>query len=339
MVDAHWSGLAIGLTTGFGKTLKKQFVSVFTILLPGLILGGCIGVPDVESRLQTLRFHPNMYVVQAGDTLDSIAHRYQMTPNQLASMNRQAGAGGIRPGDRINVRPGTELSSDVRNRTGSGWLRSDQVANRNSRPSRPVNTAVIARRTQAPQVETGATVQVPSRDVVVAQTQPATVVESHSVTSAGVVEEIIADDFVADQNAVVRSKVPVPTSVVVGSSEWRWPSAGEVVREYAPNEVNGQGVDIAGVPGQDVMAAADGTVVYTGRDLSNSGNLVILRHDGNLLSTYSHAKDLYVGEDDFVKAGDPIASLGWNAARESVLHFELRKEGKPVNPMTYLPAR
>lgn len=123
------------------------------------------------------------------------------------------------------------------------------------------------------------------------------------------------------------------------AGRWYWPTDGEVARGFRPDQVGGQGVDIAGMPGQDVRAAMDGTVVYSGRDLSGVGNLVILRHPDNLLSTYSHADELYVAEDDVVRAGDPIASLGANENRESVLGFEIRRDGNPLNPLEFLPVQ
>ena len=88
-----------------------------------------------------------------------------------------------------------------------------------------------------------------------------------------------------------------------------------------------------------MRAAAPGTVVYSGRDLSGGGNLVILRHDGDLMTTYSHADKLFVTEDDAVRAGDAIASLGWNEARESVLRFEVRRDGQPLDPLGFVAER
>ena len=130
------------------------------------------------------------------------------------------------------------------------------------------------------------------------------------------------------------------TSAGASSADgWVWPTAGAVARGYAPERVGGQGIDIAGVPGQDVRAAAGGTVVYSGRDLSGGGNLVILRHAGDLMTTYSHADKLFVTEDDEVRAGDPIASLGWNVERESVLRFEVRRDGEPLDPLSFVRER
>ena len=120
---------------------------------------------------------------------------------------------------------------------------------------------------------------------------------------------------------------------------WTWPIDGAVARAFAPDRIGGQGVDIAGVPGQKVRAAGDGTVVYSGRDLSGEGQLVILRHEDDLLTTYSHADELYVSEEARVRAGEVIASLGWNERRESVLGFEVRRDGNPLDPMAFLPPR
>ena len=155
-----------------------------------------------------------------------------------------------------------------------------------------------------------------------------------------------------DAAGVARADAPLPAGdAAVGSrraldaqlqgyvGEWTWPTDGAVARGFAPERIGGQGVDIAGVPGQDVRAALDGTVVYSGRDLSGGGNLVIVRHGDDLMTTYSHADALFVTEDDRVSAGDPIASLGWNSERESVLRFEVRRDGNPLDPMAFLPPR
>ena len=148
-------------------------------------------------------------------------------------------------------------------------------------------------------------------------------------------EEIVPDDLdITPEDA--RAALDEELQRYVG--RWTWPTDGALARRFAPGQANGQGVDIAGVPGQDVRAALGGTVVYAGRDLNDEGNLVIVRHDDELMTTYSHADRLFVAEDDEVLAGDPIASLGWNDRRESVLRFEVRRDGEPLDPMVFLPA-
>ncbi len=308
---------------------RSGLVAISSFLLAGL--AGCVQVPDLERGLQTLHFDSNTYVVQAGDTIDSLAFRYKMTPEELMSLNRHVGSQLV-PGDRLVVKrfPVDEASPDAY--TGQGWYRGIAAAKK----GQPQAAEATAHSTTE-YVDALGNEVIPD-DAQIAEIQA-------NFRAGGVREEIIADDLddsdlvLREPEPVTRSQAPVQQPAAAGTGGWIWPSNGAVARDYAPNEVNGQGLDIAGLPGQDVRAASDGTVIYTGRDLSDSGNLVIIRHAEGLLTTYSHTRDLYVAEDDFVRAGDPIASLGWNADRESVLHFEVRKDGKPVNPRRFLPAR
>jgi len=119
---------------------------------------------------------------------------------------------------------------------------------------------------------------------------------------------------------------------------WNWPAIGKITKEFDLREINRQGLDIDPGPGAGVQAAADGEVVYSGRDLASYGNLVILRHEGNFLSAYSKVSDIFVQENQKVKAGELIASVGNEAADSTELHFEIRRNGEPVNPIDYLPA-
>ncbi len=119
---------------------------------------------------------------------------------------------------------------------------------------------------------------------------------------------------------------------------WNWPAIGMITREFDLREINRQGLDIDPGPGAGVQAAADGEVVYSGRDLASYGNLVILRHDNNYLSAYSKVSDIFVKENQKVMAGDLIAAVGGDQAGGTELHFEIRRNGEPVNPIDYLPA-
>ena len=133
--------------------------------------------------------------------------------------------------------------------------------------------------------------------------------------------------------------------------EWVWPASGAIVKPFFTadsSSVSGlpqaqtnhsNGVDIAGEEGDTVRAAADGTVVYSGNGLVGYGNLLIIRHNEDFLSAYAHNRVLLVKEGAAVKAGDKIAELGSTGAESSKLHFEIRREGQPVDPLNYLPAR
>ncbi|HET7570042.1 MAG TPA: peptidoglycan DD-metalloendopeptidase family protein [Gammaproteobacteria bacterium] len=122
-------------------------------------------------------------------------------------------------------------------------------------------------------------------------------------------------------------------------STWRWPAAGSVVDEFDPNKVNGKGIDIAGKLGEPVRATAAGRVVYSGNGLAGYGELIIIKHNNHYLSAYAHNRQRLVQEGDEVKAGQTIATMGRGNDGKALLHFEIRDDGKPVDPMRYLPSR
>ena len=116
-----------------------------------------------------------------------------------------------------------------------------------------------------------------------------------------------------------------------------WPASGSVIAGF--NEATNKGVDIAGKAGDPVVAAADGRVVYAGAGLRGYGHLVILKHNNTYLTAYAHNQKLLVKEDQNVKKGQKIAEMGNTDADRVKLHFEVRRQGKPVDPARYLPAR
>jgi lipoprotein NlpD len=119
---------------------------------------------------------------------------------------------------------------------------------------------------------------------------------------------------------------------------WQWPTEGVIVGSFSPG--NGKkGLDIRGKLGQSVIAAADGNVVYSGSGLIGYGNLVIIKHNDTYLSAYGHNRRLLVKEGAAVKQGEKIAEMGDSGKEGVILHFEIRRDGKPVNPLTYLPKR
>jgi len=116
-----------------------------------------------------------------------------------------------------------------------------------------------------------------------------------------------------------------------------WPSSGKVVATF--DEVKNKGVDISGKLGDPVVAAADGKVVYSGSGLRGYGNLLIIKHNNTYLTAYAHNQAILVKEDQAVKQGQKIAEVGSSDADQPGLHFEIRKYGKPIDPLKWLPAR
>jgi lipoprotein NlpD len=120
---------------------------------------------------------------------------------------------------------------------------------------------------------------------------------------------------------------------------WSWPTKGPVIESFSLSGRINKGIDLAGRKGEPVFAAADGKVVYSGTGLVGYGNLIIIKHNETFLSAYAHNSRLLLSEGDIAKAGQKIAEIGSTGANRDKLHFEIRRDGKPVNPMTYLPNR
>ena len=137
------------------------------------------------------------------------------------------------------------------------------------------------------------------------------------------------------------SSKTMPGSATVRESQsvsrWRWPSAGKVVRTYSSNRH--KGIDIAGKRGDPVRAVAAGRVVYAGTGVTGYGSLLIIKHNDTYLSAYGHNEQLLVSENANIEAGQKIATMGSSGTDSVKLHFELRRRGKPIDPLTLLPRR
>lgn len=133
---------------------------------------------------------------------------------------------------------------------------------------------------------------------------------------------------------------PPPTNSTNSANlVWQWPAEGQVVASFVSGDQTRQGINIAGKSGDPVRATADGEVVYSGNGLIGYGELIIVKHDSTLLSAYGHNRRRLVQEGDKIKAGQQIAEMGSSSATRDMLHFEIRKNGKPVDPLGFLPRR
>ncbi|MTD37090.1 murein hydrolase activator NlpD [Erwinia sp. CPCC 100877] len=129
------------------------------------------------------------------------------------------------------------------------------------------------------------------------------------------------------------------TSTSSPISSWRWPTEGKIIENFSAAEGGNKGIDIAGSKGQAVIATASGRVVYAGNALRGYGNLIIIKHNDDYLSAYAHNDTMLVREQQEVKAGQKIATMGSTGTSSTRLHFEIRYKGKSVNPLRYLPQR
>ena len=256
------------------------------------------------------------YRVQRGDTLYSIAFRNGVDFRDLADWNN------IPP--PYTIYPGRELRLSGRS---SGASRTVARA--------PASTTPAPRPASPPP---GVATPKPFEPVASSPSTPASEPASPPATSASTVPPIASSP-----NPTAPPPKPVPTApdtaAVNGNISWRWPADGQVVGTYIAGDPVRQGIDIAGASGAPVHAAADGQVVYSGNGLIGYGELIIVKHNAAFLSAYGHNRKRLVKEGDRVKSGQTIAEMGSSSANRDELHFEIRKNGKPSNPMDYLPRR
>lgn len=142
----------------------------------------------------------------------------------------------------------------------------------------------------------------------------------------------------AASRSAAAAPAPAPTPAApVPAGGWAWPAKGKLIRGFGKGERGG--IDIGGRRGQSVVAARGGRVVYSGSGLAGYGRLVIIKHSDRLLTAYAHNDRLLVKESQTVRTGQKIAEMGSTGIEKVMLHFEVRRDGKPVNPMKYLPRR
>lgn len=141
-----------------------------------------------------------------------------------------------------------------------------------------------------------------------------------------------AKNLSASNQAVIKQP-----PVAAGPVKWTWPTLGKIIKTDTPISKNG--IDISGTLRQDITAAANGEVVYSGSGLLGYGRLIIIKHNDTYLSAYAHNNELLVKEGDRVAIGQTIARMGQTSNGRTILHFEIRKSGQPVDPMKYLPKR
>ncbi|HCX86951.1 MAG TPA: hypothetical protein DG761_02900, partial [Gammaproteobacteria bacterium] len=160
--------------------------------------------------------------------------------------------------------------------------------------------------------------------------------QGQSVTRAIVEPEsvpLVTEDTAVQTQTTETSTSTAPTQA---TGAWIWPAKGELISRFDPDG-GSNGIDIAGSDGSPVRAAAKGKVVYAGTGLRGYGLLIIIKHDETFLSAYAHNRAVTINEGDPVHGGQVIAEMGQSGADTVRLHFEIRRDGQPVDPLSYLP--
>jgi lipoprotein NlpD len=270
------------------------------------------------------------HVVARGDTLYSIAFRHGVDWRSLAAWNGLAPPHTIYPGQRLRLGPPGPAPAAVAATPAAASPRSTVPPAATPAPTTPLPAGGVETR---PIADAGAPAP--------AAAQPATAT-ARPVVPAGPPPATAATAPPPVATAPTRppaAPIADAATAQVAGLRWRWPTQGEVIDRFSAGDITRQGIDIAGTSGQAVVAAADGEVVYSGSGLRGYGELVIVKHSPQFLSAYGHNRSRLVDEGDRVQAGQPIAELGRTGADRDKLHFEIRRDGRPVDPMQYLPRR
>ena len=160
---------------------------------------------------------------------------------------------------------------------------------------------------------------------------------SSTVTAAAPVAPAVAGSASAAPAPAPAPAAAEPAGPADSSIAFIWPASGTVVATF--DDARNKGVDIGGKAGDPVVAAADGRVIYSGAGLRGYGNLILIKHNNTYLTAYAHNQTLLVKDDQVVRKGQKIAEMGNTDADRVKLHFEIRRQGKPVDPTRYLPSR
>jgi len=254
---------------------------------------------------------PGTYVVKPGDTLIRIGLDHGQNWRDIARWSGVENPNLIEVGQVLRVSPaGQEAGATA-------------VA-----ATRPVATPG---RVESRPLEPRATDGVPPAGAATAPTREAAM--------AGATVAAVAGPAAAAASAVAAPTTPSsPARPIDEALDWAWPASGPVVAAF--DEARGvKGLSIAGKAGDAVLAAADGRVVYAGSGLRGYGNLVIVKHNSTFLTAYAHNQTLLVKEDQAVRRGQRIAEMGSSDADRVKLHFEIRRQGRPVDPAKLLPGR
>ncbi len=288
---------------------RGRAVLVATLLCSGLIAGCSTGwKPDAGSTGKGGSYSQTpdgYYRVKRGDSLHAIAFQFGLDWREIARLNGIKSPYTIYPDQQLRLgvagTPASQQPSTASARSSDGSTQSDNRTVITAAPSKSASST---------------TVDVPAPT----KTQAAATTAAPAPT----------------QKAPAQK---APTPMVGDPRNWLWPADGRVISNFRPDDPARKGIDIGGAEGQAVVASAAGEVVYSGSGLIGYGELVIIKHSESLLSAYAHNKKRLVTEGQQVSAGERIADMGRNDRSQAMLHFEIRLNGNPQDPLKYLPRR
>lgn len=297
------------------------------VLAALLLLAGCASnspAPVAERGGQPTSTSPapvapkDTYTVKSGDTVRSIAREHNMDFRELIAMNNIESPDRITPGRVLKIKPPADQSSVA----STAPVTSDVVV------ARPIgNDPVVEKRPLGANTDT-------------LKREPKAGKEAYSdqalaqAQNQGQPKAVVAPT----PNADVKPETKPADSASPGEElGWIWPTGGKVITQFS--EGGNKGIDIAGKMGDQVVAVGDGRVTNANNALRGYGYLIVIKHSGNYITVYAHNSKLLVKDGQTVTKGQKIAEMGNTDADQVKLHFEVRQQGKPVDPLQYLPKR
>ncbi|MDX9707772.1 MAG: peptidoglycan DD-metalloendopeptidase family protein [Azospira sp.] len=270
----------------------------------------------------------DLYTVKAGDTLHGIAREHGIDHRDLIAWNRIENPNHIRVGMQLRVRPpaaaaGTAVAQPI---GGAGAAVEQRVLD-GATPAAAAAPSLLKTEPKAGKL--------PYSEETLAQARQST--EAPSPAAAPAVPPTASAAPAAAEPRPESAPSAAAAATGPDGVPWIWPAAGNLISRFSDS--GSKGIGIGGHAGDPVLAAGEGRVVYSGTGLRGYGKLVIVKHNDTYLSAYAHNRNLLVKEGQAVSRGQKIAEMGDTDAEQVKLHFEIRRQGKPVDPLRYLPPR
>jgi len=332
---------------------------MFSALITATILAAALltGISLSSCSSNGKQWDPDDYTVKSGDTIYSIAWRYEVDPEEFAAWNGIGASKFIKPGQRLHTRKPVNFDA---NRTAST---DRSIAYVPARPPGPPGQATgnysnkkrvkakkgdtlyglskqygvsVDRLAQLNQLKKPYVIQ-PGQTIFLKPLNTASHASGRSASGRPASGRPVAKTKTSNQTGSAKPYQAQVKTSWPKTVRWQRPAKGKVVKKFSRRKNDAKGIDIAGKEGNAIVAASGGKVVYSGGGLISYGNLIIIKHNKTFLSAYAYNRKLLVKEGDMVKAGQQIAEMGHKDKSSPRLHFEIRKNGKPVDPLKYLP--
>jgi lipoprotein NlpD len=309
--------------------VRSSLPVISAVLLLSGVLSGCASkypAPvDDRSQSSSTAAAKDTYVVKPGDTLYSIARAHGLDHRELIALNNIENANQISVGRVLKVKP---KPADTSSEASVSPVTSGEVV------SRPIGDEQVVEQKPLDGGSAGANTETLKREPKAGKEKYSDEALARAQSTAQIAPAAAASTAPGEAPPEAKTAEPAAGGDDVG---WIWPANGKTIGTFS--EGGNKGVDIAGKAGDAVIAAGDGKVVYSGTGLRGYGKLVIIKHNNTYLSAYAHNQNILVKEGQSVTKGQKIAEMGNTDADQVKLHFEVRRSGKPVDPLKYLPQR